>query len=310
MVDCGAPIAYDEGTNDPSPWHDWLSRHVEAFPTFWLADLRSAAPLEPFVFASLPLDDKWLTVPEADFDDQLILRRSEGNELVLYGYLQMWAEDRRASVRIHSALIEPETATSLLRALQTATNAHDWRLPNEHLAGTSDRDRFEIDEGVLRLKGLLTEIRQENEGLDEHDPLSRIRYSFDLPGAAFRAATRSAPDRTGLKLATADRNFVSQTVLWHDGIGDERDRIIERHTEGARTTVPLGVVLHVLRELQLALIAEVQIERKINQRDHRGDDRYEPPPTTIYILRESGTLETLERRRRLGRPDRPRARTR
>ncbi len=310
VADSGTPMAYDEWTSDPSPWHAWLSRHVEAFPKFWLSDLRTPAPLEPFVFASFPPDDRWLMVDAPDFDDQLILRLSDGDEVVLYGQLQMWAEDRSASVHIHSALVEPETATSLLRALQTATNPYDWRLPNEDRAGTWDGGRAEIDEGELRLKGLLAEVRQETEGLDEHDPLARIRYVFDLPGAAFQAATRSAPDRSGRRLSTLDRNVVSETVLWHDGIGDERDRIVERHTEGARTTVPLGVVLHVLRELQMVLIAEVQIERKINYRDNRGTEKYEPPPTTIYILRETGTLETLERRRHLGRPDRPRARAR
>lgn len=310
IVDSGAPIAYDEWTSDPSPWHEWLSRHVEAFPEFWLADLRTPSPLEPFVFASLPPDDRWLTVGASDFDDQFILRHSDGDQVVLYGHIQMWAEDRRAHVRIHSALVEAETATSLLRALQTATNPHDWRLPNEDHAGTSDGDRFEIDEGELRLKGLLTEIRQEREGLDEHDPLARIQYTFERPGVAFQAATRSAPDRTSRRLSTLGGGVVSETVLWHDGIGDERDRIVERHTEGTRTTAPLGVVLDALGQLQLVLIAEVQIDRTINDRENRGADRYEPPPTTLFILRDTGTLETLERRRRLGRPDRPRARTR
>jgi hypothetical protein len=310
ILDSGAPIAYDEWTSDPSPWDQWLSRHVESFSEFWLADLRTPAPLEPFVFATPPPDDTWLTADASDFDDQLILRLSDGDQLVLYGQLQMWAEDRRTSVRIQSALVEPETATSLLRALQTATDPHDWRLPNEDHLGTWNGSRFEIDEGKLRLKGLLTSIRQEREGLDEHDPLARIHYAFDRPGVAFQAATRSAPDRTGRRLLTPGQKVVSETVLWHDGIGDERDRIVERHTEGARTTVPLGVALDVLRQLQLVLIAEVQIERKINNRENRGAGRYEPPPTTIFILRETGTLETLERRRRLGRPDRPRSRTR
>lgn len=310
IVDSGAPIAYDEWTSDPSPWHKWLSQHVEAFPEFWLADLRTAAPLEPFVFASLPPDDRWLMVDAPDFDDQLILGLSDGKEVVVYGHMEMWAEDRHANVRIHSAFVEPETATSLLHALQTATNPHDWRLPNEEHAGTFDGGRFEIDEGELRLKALLAEIRQEREGLDEHDPLARIQYVFDRPGVAFQAATRSTPDRTGRRLSTLDGKVVSDTVLWHDGIGDERDRIVERHTEGARTTVPLGVVLDALRQLQLVLIADVQIERKINYRENRGAESYDQPPTTVYILRETGTLETLERRRRLRRPDRPRARPR
>ena len=73
LVDSGAPLAYDEWTTDPSPWDEWLSRHVEAFPKFWLEALRSAAPLEPFVFASLPADEKWLTVGAVDFDERPIL---------------------------------------------------------------------------------------------------------------------------------------------------------------------------------------------------------------------------------------------
>lgn len=310
IVDSGAPIAFDEWISNPSPWQEWLSQHVETFSEFWLSDLRAAAPLEPFVFATLPPEDRWLIVGAPDFDEQLIHKRSDGDEVVVYCDLQIWTQDRHASVRIHSALVEPHTATSLLRALQTATNPHDWRLPSEEHSGMSDGGRFEIDEGKLRLKGLLAEIRQEREGLDKHDPLARIQYAFDRPGLAFQAATGSAPDRSGRILSTRDGKVVSKTLLWHDEIGDERDRIVERHTEGVRTTIPLDVVLDALRHLKAVLIAEVQIDRKIHYRDNQGTERYEPPPTTIYVLRESGTLEGLERRRRLGRSNRPRAGTR
>jgi hypothetical protein len=310
IVDGGAPMAYDEWTSDPGPWREWLSRHVETFPTFWLTDIRSRAPLEPFVFASFPPDDIWLQLTDRDFDDQLILRRSDGDRLVLYGALEMWSEDRRADVRIHSAFVEPRNATSLLRALQTATDPHDWRLPNEHDEERWGADRFEIDDGEFRLQGLLTEIRHEREGLDEHDPLARIRYAFELPGEAFRAATRSVLNLTSLTLSTQGGGVVAETVLWHDGIGDERDGIVERHTEGVRTMAPIGVVLDVLRQLGLALIAEVQIERRKDYQEKGGEIRYEPPPTTIYVLRDTGTLETLERRRRLGRSNRSRPRAR
>jgi hypothetical protein len=262
------------------------------------------------VFADIPPDDKWLVLSDRDFDDQLLLRSSDGQRVALYGHLEMWADDRRCYVRVHSALVEPATATSLLRALQTATNPHDWRLPNENDAEGWAGDRFVIDEVDLRLLGLLAEVREGREGLDEHDPLGRIRYAFERPGIVFESVTRSTPNMTGLSLTTGEGEVVSETVLWNDAIGDERDRIIERHTEGRRTTVPLNTLLATLRQMGLALVAEVEIDRKINYRENRGDDRYEPPPTTVYILRDTGILETMERRRRIGRPNRARVRAR
>jgi hypothetical protein len=305
MVDSEAPVAYDEWTSDPSPWREWLARHVETFPQLWLADLRASAPLEPFVFAGIPPDDDWLALSDRDFDDQLILRSADGDRVALYAYLEMWAEDRRSHVRVHSAFVEPRTATSLLRALQTATDPHDWRLPGEDEGWRGDR--FEIDEGELRLHGLLTEVREARAGLDEHDPLARIRYAFERPGVAFQRVTHSAPDPSGLKLVARDGSVVSETVLWNDEIGDERNRTVERHTGGRRTTIPLARLLEALRQLQLALVAEVEIERSIRDRENRGDDKYEPPPTIIYVLRETGVLETLERSRSLGRSDRARS---
>lgn len=308
MVDKGLPVAYTEWDAEPGPWRAWLSRHLEMSSERWLADLRTPAPLEPFVYRELPQLETWLKPTERDFHEQLVLARGGEAWIVLDAYLEFSERQRRGHVRIHSALVARETAHSLLRALQTATNSSDYRLPNEDDVEDFPGDGFRIDQGEFQLEGLLARVRREGETLEEHDPLARIRYAFQRPGVSYQTVTLSRPAGPGLTLESCEGFVTSETVLWNDATAGERDHVLGRQTEGTRTVVPLGTLLTVLKELGRCLISVVEIDRKVDRRYEGGSSEYEPPPMRVYVLRETGVLETLERRRRLGRSNRPRPR--
>jgi hypothetical protein len=309
IVDEAVPVAHDEWDDMPGPWREWLSEHVEAFPHWWLADLRAPAPLEPFVLTALPAPDAWLLVTQEDFDRELLKTPDGAMWVVVHADVTLWAEDRHGYVRVRSALVAPDTATTLLRALQTAVDPHVFFLPYEGGDEVGGSGRSEIDDGEFQLQGLLREVTREQGSIEEHDPLRRITYSFQRPGKAFETVTKSNASPTGLTLTTADGTIVSETTIWGEGVGGARDHAsVGRHTEGKRSLVPLDTLLSVLASQERDLIIEVQIDRKLDRSEDRGGITYEPPATRIYLLRNSGVLQTLDRRRRLGRNDRPRTR--
>jgi hypothetical protein len=121
--------------------------------------------------------------------------------------------------------------------------------------------------------------------------------------------TEAKPSSSGLTLVDSADKVVSTTTLWNDSMADERERIVARFSEGARTSVPLETLCHFLNRIDRKLIIEVQVDRRLDRREERGSMDYEPPSTRIYLLHANGTLETLERRRHLRQNNRSRPRT-
>lgn len=68
------------------------------------------------------------------------------------------------------------------------------------------------------------------ESLEKHDPLARIRYSFDRPGDTFMANAAARSNKTGLQWSNQAGEVISKVTMWNDAIGDERDTQ-ERQTE-------------------------------------------------------------------------------
>jgi hypothetical protein len=303
LCDEGVPVAYDEWDEAPGPWEEWLSRHVEAFPHWWISDLRVPPPLVPFAYAPLSAVKDWSEITDEDFEAQLFVERDGEPWMVVHSHLRMQASDRHSSVQTRAAVVAPETALSLLRAYQSAANPHDYYLPAEE-ADEWIPGRAEIDDGDFTLEGVLVHIRRERESLEEHDPLRRITYSFERPGDTFATALQATTDETELVLIDRNDRYVSETQLWSDEIGDERDYVSHPYTTGERTVVPVSALLDFLRQRNLDMIAEVQISRRENRTNYaRGD--YEPPKHKIYLLRRNGTVETVAGRSQVGRQDRP-----
>jgi hypothetical protein len=304
MVDEGMPVAYDEWDEFPEPWREWLSSHVDAFPGFWLSDLRAAPPLEPFVCADLPPLEAWTAVSQGDFDQHVFVDREGDPWVTVHARMTRWARDRHANVVIRSALVAPTTAISLLRALRT-TDPRNFLVPYEGQEETGE-GRREIHSREFELSGLLVSINREGESLEQHDPLRRIRYSFERPGEAFATQMAATETSDGLRLIDSQGRVVSESALWDDGSHQEHERVEDGFADGDRTLVPLDVLLNFLRTKERDLVMEVQLDRYVDRRYETGKQEYEPPKSCIYLLRGNGILETLDRRRRVGKEDRSR----
>lgn len=298
LVDEGQAVKYGSWDGPPGPWQDWLSHYVETLPGRWISDFRSAAPLEGFVYATLPRIDDWKAVSADEFDSHFLINRDGTCWVVVEESLSLWAPDRHSYVGVRAALVAPASAASLLRALQTPDDSNNFRLPDE---GDDDDGpgRSEIADGEFQLRGFLQKVRHEKTSLEEHDDLRRIGLSHHRPGQLFQnsCAAQASPNR--LAILSSDGRAMSETSIWSDHVREDRDRIQEQFTEGNRTAVPLDVMLSFLRTQTMDLIVEVDIRREVDSEKKAAEAKYKGPQHRVYLLRQDGSVETLEGTRRI-----------
>ncbi len=302
MIDEGMSVACDEWDELQGPWRHWLEDYVESSPDWWLSDLRSPAPLEAYIYADPAPVDEWRQVADEDFDNLLTMTSQGPVDLVVDAHINTRSDDRHEYLRVRTALVSPAASRALMRALQSA-DANDFFLPYEG-SDESQEGRREIFAGEFELAGLLVEESHERESIEKHDPLARIRYSFDRPGDAFMANVGARPNRTGLLWSNQVGEVISKVTMWNDAIGDERDAH-ERQTDGTLSTVPLESMLGFLLTDGRELIIDVEVDRKDDRREDGREREYEPAKSRIYLLRGDGTLENLDGCRSIGRSDCP-----
>jgi hypothetical protein len=284
------------------PWRRWLSRYLDTNPSYWLADIRMPAPATRVFLGDFPKEDQWRHVTGAEYDRELGLEENVApTDLVVSSHVDLWDSDRHGSARVTSALASPETSAALLRALQTASDPTDYRLPDE---GEGHEDfGVEIDDAPFRLLGWLRDIDTERECLEEHDPLSRIRYRFSAPGRDVVSRRSWRVSANGLTYLADAGTVVASLMVWSDQVADEKGRIRAPYSEGKRTSVNLAELLEYLNERKFDLIMEVQIARNWETRRDKDHD-YEPGRTRVYLLRCDGSIEATDRRRSTWQADR------
>lgn len=282
LVDEGRPIVVEvNGFGGEDPWRMWLeSHHLPNRPDLWLADLRSAVPLDPELFGHLPSLDEWDVPHRADYDYAFGLIEGQlPDEVVVAGYTRLCRPGGYSTTYIKSALVAPDHAVDLQRALASASNPHDWKLPDE------DEANFEVHHGRFDLTGWLTESEQLHEGLDEHDPYAyKLSASCDLPGHRFRTAENAALDRTGLALIGLDKIVLAHVNQWAEP--PSNDESVEA-SSGRSTYAKRGKLLHYLTATGTNLIVEVQIGRNRSGREYSG---YRAPRSRIYLIDAGGVV--------------------
>lgn len=303
MVD-ELPMLVEE-YDDECPWTDWLEEHLPTSQDFWLADLRSPTPFRQESWGYYPPLEEWLRREDpAEFEAALgIGEPGHDGEIVLDGYVEDWDRERRGTMKVMSALVSPETSTSLLHALQTS-DPHNFRLPYE--GERLDNGASEKSEPGFVLEGLITEWRRERRYLDEHDPLTRgIKGYLPQLGRNFLQVLGLSASEDLLTYSRPDGETVAHLEVWSDN-PEERDYITKAFSTGERLWVRTEVLLDYLRRRGMDLVIEAQIVRNVERRHGRRNQieerEYDLGESTIYILRRDGSLETMAGRRALGTP--------
>lgn len=290
------PIVQEYPDSDYDSWQEWLQRHLPTSSERWLAELRTPTPLEAPLHGIAPQDD-WLPPSRPDaFDHCLGLRPTRENDfLVVAADVEIHESERQEHHRIESALVSPQTAHALLRALQSIDDPAPYRIPP---AGHD----LEIDEQDFSLRGWISETSSEKE-LDAHDPLL---YGMDTGLPRFPRAVQEALgiqiDMTGTRYLdrTAPHVQIAGVTAWSE---PREDRERAEYSAGWRLNIQIDRLLGYLQAQQRSLILEVQIDRKEHRHGQEKYFDYKPAAVLLYLLHADGRLETLGHHHRLGPAD-------
>ena len=286
---------YDD--DDYGTLNGFLRQEGLTQPPHWSSDLRCPTPLElrfhkpPTVGA----EDWVATIGVDDFDLELGLASDDSN-LVVDSYHDIRTSKHRCSVRISSSLVSPDTGLSLIRALQTSDDSHDYRLPP---AG----HEFEIDDNPFLLRGWLSE-QSGDARLDQNDVFNH--------GVRLIETTPSENVVDVLELCRSDRYPVSwinssngDNVFHYEAWGDVRDDSRQREyiygddviSDGHRLKISSHYLEKYLSEVDLDLILKVEITRRASKdgiTEYNEESKKEARYARLYLFRRTGEIFTTE----------------
>jgi len=291
------PLVLEYPDSDYDSWEYWLQNHLPTRSNCWLSELRTPVPLEAQLHGLALPRENWLepTVPN-DFDNCLGLNISGNKEfLIVAANVDIHESERREHHRIESALVSPNSAHALLRALQTIGDPHAYRIPP---AG----DDLEIDVPGFSLIGWIGETSGEKE-LDDHDPLIYGMY-IGLPKfpQAVQESLEVRPDSLGMRYwdCSDPNQLIAEITTWSEPHEDKKHA---EYSSGWRLQIKLDRLLNYLQAQQRSLILEVQIDRKEQRYGQKENFDYKPSTVLLYLLHADGHVETLEHNYRLGPTD-------
>jgi DNA polymerase III delta prime subunit len=274
-------------------FENWLRGERLTRPPLWLADLRAPKPLELQLWSAPQLGD-WLTIVEdPEFLGEIGVGANGSERIVIDAHHTTYASDFRSEVTVRSALIQPETAGALVRALQTAEEPIRYWIPYER-----ERDGGQFDEPPYRLLGWIG-ISEGYAGLDESDPdRNQVNGNQLEPGREARKSLRKRVSSAGVIEWFDDPNAVEYSYRqWSDSSDDDErsySRVIK--SNGSRFDVSIDRLRTHLVRLGLDLLVKIEVERSKGERyaGIREEKGTEARFDRIVVLRRDGTIEGAE----------------
>ena len=164
------------------PWNDFeerLSRKMLTVSSVWLADWRDSKPLLARLWFSPDKVAEWINQDNAEEAlAELGLTEGEQEGVVVAASCETETGSFHNGMNLSTALVSRDTASCLLRALQTTKLWLRYKVPSED-------DRLEIDEGPYRFIGWLRDAHDRDPGIDQFDPLrNEVREAQAGPGTA------------------------------------------------------------------------------------------------------------------------------
>jgi len=286
------PLAAVE-PDEYSSFENWLRGERLTRPPFWLADLRASKPLERQLW-SAPESDAWLgNVENEDFLREIGIGVDSKETVIINAHHTTSASDFRSQVTVRSALVQPETAGALMRALQTTEEPYRYWIPYDR-----DRDGGQLDEPPYRLLGWIG-LSESYSGLDESDPArNQVSGNHCEPGREAKHGLTKRVSTDGAIEWLAAANTVEYSFRqWSDSDDDdEESRSRITRSNGSRLYVTAeNLRTHLLR-VGLDLLVKIELERKKGDRyaEVREEKAAETRFDRIVLLRRDGTIEGAE----------------
>lgn len=284
------PLA--EGREDRwRDWDYWWSRSGLTEPPYWLSDLRGVKPLEARLWHSNgEKDEDWLgNVRIEDLLREVGLGDASG-EVVVAAYVSGSEGKQRSTMNITSALVSPETASALLRALQSIGNAWDYKIPEE------GEDK-EIDEVPYRLVGWLLHPQGDTR-LDGEDVLRRqVAACAVKPGVKVSEALELLHDQNSEfgHWVGPDGDVKFRYISWSDDVSDSTLRHSSGfpRSYGHRLMASRSAIQDFLVARKMDLIVEVDLTRRVGDGYDVDDsqDTKEASYDFVVVLRRDGLIE-------------------
>ena len=283
---------------DEYTWNE-LSERIDkeklVEPPLWSADLRVPTPLvaRNWQRDKRPLEVWAPGVRESDHRAEMFPSDSP-SYVVVEGSSERRMRDRMEKTHVSSALVEPATGRSLVRALQTMGDSWDYRLPDE------GDERAEIDEMPYRFLGWLRRAHRDD-GIDEKDPIRGYALNISTrPGRRVSVAcslSRDVGGRPCWSNADADQPMFVYEVWGVPGRDEEQYRN-DFGVAGQRLRAHKEQLLNFLRSQELDLIIEVEVTRRERgYRQFASAKKRETPEgrfARLYLLHGEGNLEIAE----------------
>jgi len=279
--------------NSYSGFEEWLRSELLSCPPFWLADFRGPKPLESRFRLTAPPDG----FTDGVSDDECLLEIGIGTDrkgmIVVEGLHRTGSSEFALDAQIQSALVQPESATSLLRALQTIEEPVRYGIPHD-----GDNERLQIDKPPYRLLGWASS-RSSGSGIDKVDPLrdgvNGIGYS---PGRNARKNLKHELRADGTMVWQKPMEDVSYLYeQWSDGVEDDETHSSVVYSHGERLWVSVETLREYLTKTGFDLIIDVGLDRRKGRRSYERvhqEKAAEARFDRLLLLRKGGTIETAE----------------
>lgn len=278
-------------------WDEWISRHLlTCSDGKWLVDYRDPVPLKRPEWISKNKDDNWKTDISDNNFYEVLLTDDGGAEqwLNVQGGWEEKDSERTESFSIFSALVSRSTSGALMRALETCSDPHDYKLPYY------EEGDMEIESGSFKLKGWIMDDSV-SKRLDEYDPYAdNVDYPPYVVGGDFVSRLNLSVESDGkLWYLPTSSHPALKCEIWSSH-RDDRDE--NPNQAGKRLKASLQYLKHMCSTLNCDLILEVGIKREINYKYRSREDKYEysKPIHKLFILSSDGELRTTGKSHKLG----------
>ncbi|MCT4648483.1 MAG: DUF4297 domain-containing protein [Carboxylicivirga sp.] len=276
-------------------WKEWFDRHLLTCDNGkWLSDYRGTVPIKRPQWIFLNKNEDWRTnILEQDFLDALLVEKDDEQWLNIRGSWKEIDSEHDETISITSALVSKQSAHSLMRALETCSDPHDYKLPDY------EESNFEISSDPFMLKGWIANgyvsIR-----LDEYDPYAdNLSYpSYSIGSDIIKKAGVTLKDG-GTVCFPGETNSILESEVWssHRGAISE-----EPNQAGNRLQISLRFLKHMCSTYNCDIIIEVEIKREISYKYRERDEKYEysKPKQKLFLLSSDGELKTTKANYKLG----------
>lgn len=278
-------------------WAEWLHRHsLTRKDGKWLADRRDPAPLLKPEWTQKQKTKDWRSeITPLDFLNGILFDREGEAWLNICGWWSDGDSEVEESFHISSALVSPSVSQSLLNALTTCSDPHDFKLPDYQ------EERMEFNSFPFELQGWIWR-EDKDKCLDESDP-----HAAEIPFPPYQLG-QSIIERFGLSVDLEARHWYlpnqDKASLKCEIWSTNKPRPDEEPLRsGNRLQASLSFLKLLCSSLGRELIFEVQVSRRLRHSSYARDEKetgYTPPHNKIYVLSGDGQLRDTESYYQLG----------